>query len=85
MARRIKVFCFIPNLQQGGAERQILALIRNLPDRFEPVLCLYHDEVHFRRDLPPDQPRHVLGVRRMNLSSFAELVRILRLEKPQVF
>jgi hypothetical protein len=39
---RIKIFYFIPNLQQGGPEGQILELINQLPPRFEPVLCVYH-------------------------------------------
>jgi len=34
-----KVMLLIPNLQQGGAERQILELARKLPPRFAPVLC----------------------------------------------
>jgi len=33
-----KVLLFIPNLQQGGAERQILELMTKLPPRFEPTL-----------------------------------------------
>ena len=39
---RTKIFYFIPNLQQGGPEGQILELINQLPARFEPVLCVYH-------------------------------------------
>src|SRR5438128_715569 len=53
---RIKVFFFIPSLEQGGAERQILALMSRLPARFEPVLAVWHDErMHFRELLPPGQ------------------------------
>ena len=42
---------FVPNLQQGGAERQILELMTRLPPRFETTLCLYEDVV--QNGLPP--------------------------------
>ncbi|MCA9669406.1 MAG: glycosyltransferase [Myxococcales bacterium] len=80
----MKVFFFIPNLQQGGSERQILATLNSLPPHFEPILCLYHDEVHYRRELPADQPRYVLGSPKMTLRGFVELVRILRREQPDI-
>jgi len=81
---RTKVFYFIPNLQQGGTERQILELIRNLPDRFEPILCLYHDTIFYRDELPADQPRYILGKKRMDLAGLEQLTRILRKEKPDI-
>jgi glycosyltransferase involved in cell wall biosynthesis len=82
---RIKVFFFIPTLEQGGAERQILALMSRLPARFEPVLALWHDRsVHFGDLLPPGQPRHVLGTNRMTLGAFRRLVAILRAERPAI-
>jgi glycosyltransferase involved in cell wall biosynthesis len=83
--RPIKVFYFIPNLQQGGPEGQILELISRLPARFEPVLCLYHDDgIFFDRRLPPGQPAHSLGVRRMNLAALARLTEILKRERPDI-
>ena len=63
---RVKVFFLIPSLVQGGAERQILELIARLPERFEPVLALWRDEIHYRDHLPAGQPRYILGTRRMN-------------------
>jgi glycosyltransferase involved in cell wall biosynthesis len=82
---RIKVFFFIPTLDQGGAERQILALMSRLPARFEPVLALWHDQsIHFPELLPPGQPRHVLGTNRMTPASFRRLVDILRAEQPTI-
>lgn len=74
----------IPHLGQGGSERQILELCRRLPDRFEPVLCLYQDRVHYTDDLPPGQPRHVLGVRRMGPRGMWRFVRVLRRERPDI-
>lgn len=83
--RPIKVFYFIPNLQQGGPEGQILELISRLPARFEPVLCLYHDDgIFFDRRLPAGQPAHALGVRRMNLAALARLTEILKRERPDI-
>jgi glycosyltransferase involved in cell wall biosynthesis len=82
---RTKIFYFIPNLQQGGPEGQILALINQLPPRFEPVLCVYHgDDVFWDGRLPPGQPAHALGVRRMNLGALDRLTEILRREKPDI-
>src|SRR5437764_1562268 len=82
---RTKIFYFIPNLQQGGPEGQILALINRLPARFEPVLCVYHaDDIFFDARCPPGQPAHALGVRRMGLAALDRLTEILRREKPPI-
>jgi len=82
---RTKVFFFIPTLEQGGAERQILALMSRLPARFEPVLGVWHDRaIHFPELLPPGQPRHVLGTNRMTRAAFRRLVEILRAERPAI-
>ncbi len=83
---RIKIFLLIPSLVQGGAERQILELIRHLPARFDPVLCLFNGErIHYRDLLPPGQPRHVLGVDAMTPAGFVRLVRLIRQERPAIF
>jgi glycosyltransferase involved in cell wall biosynthesis len=82
---RAKILYFIPNLQQGGTEGQILELINKLPARFEPVLCVYHgDDVFWGARCPPGQPAHELGVRRMNLAALDRLTEILRREKPDI-
>jgi glycosyltransferase involved in cell wall biosynthesis len=83
-ARRVKVFYLIPSLVQGGAERQILELITRLPERFEPVLALWTDQVHYRETLPAGQPRYVLGTDRMTRGAFRRLVEILRAERPDI-
>ena len=80
-SRRHKVLLFVPNLQQGGAERQILELMTRLPPRFETTLCLYEDVVHYREYLPPGEPRHVLGARRMGPRGLDRLVEVLRRER----
>ncbi len=82
---RTKVFYFIPNLQQGGPEGQILALINRLPARFQPVLCVYHaDDIFFDARCPPGQPEYALGVRKMNAAAFRRLKEILLAEKPAI-
>ena len=83
-AGRVKVFYLIPSLVQGGAERQILELITRLPERFEPVLALWTDQVHYRETLPAGQPRYVLGTDRMTRGAFQRLVEILRAERPDI-
>jgi glycosyltransferase involved in cell wall biosynthesis len=75
---------FIPNLQQGGAERQILELMTRLPARFETTLCVYEDVVHYREYLPPGEPRHVLGTPRMGRQGLARLVQVLEQERPDI-
>jgi glycosyltransferase involved in cell wall biosynthesis len=82
--KRHKVLLFVPNLQQGGAERQILELMTRLPSRFQPTLCLYEDVVHYREYLPAGEPRHVLGARRMGPKGLDRLVEVLRREKPDI-
>lgn len=82
--KRHKVLLFVPNLQQGGAERQILELMTRLPSRFEPTLCLYEDVVHYREYLPEGEPRHVLGAKRMGPRGLDRLVEVLRREKPDI-
>ena len=79
-----KVMLLIPNLQQGGAERQILELARKLPARFAPVLCLWNYQVHYRDLLPAGEPRHVLGVRRLGRKGLRRLEQVLREEKPSI-
>ncbi len=83
--RRIKVLYFIPNLQQGGPERQILEMIGRLPARFEPVLVVYDgSQVFFDDKLPPGQPKHSLGVSKMNLAALDRLVEVMRAEQPDI-
>jgi len=82
--RRYKVLHVIPNLQQGGAERQILELVSRLPERFQSTLCVFEDRVHYREYLSDGEPRHVLGVRRMTRAGYRRLVEVLRAERPDI-
>jgi glycosyltransferase involved in cell wall biosynthesis len=83
-SQRIKVLYFIPSLVQGGSERQILELIRQLPPHYEPILCLYEDAIHYRRLLPEGQPRYILGTKRLDHHAGRRLIEILRRERPQI-
>lgn len=85
MARRHKVLFVIPNLQQGGAERQILQLAARLPERYEPVLCLFENTVHYPEDLARlATPPRVVGSPRMSRGAYRRLVDIIREEKPDI-
>jgi glycosyltransferase involved in cell wall biosynthesis len=79
---------FIPHLQQGGAERQILELMTRLPARYAPTLCLYGDgdeaRIHYRDYLPAGEPRHVLGVDDMGPVGLTRLIKLLRTERPAI-
>jgi glycosyltransferase involved in cell wall biosynthesis len=84
-SHRHKILFVTPGLRQGGAERQLLELIRRLPDRFEPVLCLYEAEgVHYREYLAPGEPRHVVGKHWMSPRGLARLARIIAEERPAI-
>ncbi|MCA9670377.1 MAG: glycosyltransferase [Myxococcales bacterium] len=59
--RKRRVFYLISSFAQGGAERHLLELLRWLDhDRFEPMVCVLRDNVHYTGDLG-DQPRYRLG------------------------
>jgi len=82
---RTKILYVTPGLRQGGAERQLLELMRRLPDRFEPVLCVFEaDEVHYGEYLLPGQPRHVLGASVMTWSGLRKLAKIIAEERPGI-
>src|SRR4029079_3587934 len=83
-SRRHKVLLFVPNLQQGGAERQILELMKRLPERFQTTLCLYEDGQKYRAYLPVGDPRYVLSARRMGPRGLERLVDVLRREQPDI-
>jgi glycosyltransferase involved in cell wall biosynthesis len=84
VSARHKILYLTPNLKQGGAERQLLELIRRLPERFEPVMCVFDAAVHYADYLLPGEPRHVLDVGRMTRAGFARLCDVLRAEKPAI-
>ncbi len=80
-----KVLLFIPHLQQGGAERQILELMSRLPPRFAPTLCVYQrEDAHYADYLPAGEPRHVLGVDEMGPRGLRRLVDVLKQERPAI-
>ncbi|MCG8425409.1 MAG: glycosyltransferase [Proteobacteria bacterium] len=84
MSTSYPILLFIPNLQQGGAERQILELMTRLPDRFAPTLCVYEDTTHYAEYLPSGEPRYNLRVRKMGPVGLSRLVRVLREVRPAI-
>ena len=85
MASPRKILFVIPGLRQGGAERQLLELMRRLPARFQATLCVYDGtNIHYGDELPPGEPRHVLGVQRMTPRALERLARIVEAERPDI-
>ena len=59
MSRRIRVLCAIGSLDIGGAERQMIQILRYLDrQRFEPLLYLTHNRGDLRAQIPDDVPVH---------------------------
>jgi glycosyltransferase involved in cell wall biosynthesis len=80
-----KVLFVIPGLRQGGAERQLLELMRRLPARFRSTLCIYDGtQMHYGAELPAGEPRHVLGVPRMTPGGLRALARVIERERPDI-
>jgi glycosyltransferase involved in cell wall biosynthesis len=80
-----KILFVTPGLRQGGAERQLLELMRRLPPRFAPTLCIYDGtNVHYGAELPPGEPRHVLGVTRMTPRGLKKLAQVIAEERPDI-
>lgn len=84
MPRR-KVLFFISSLEQGGAERQMMELMRGLdPARFEPKLVLCHRINHLGYALPGGEPYSIDATFGPTPGSFARLVRVVRELRPDV-
>jgi glycosyltransferase involved in cell wall biosynthesis len=84
MPRR-KILFFISSLEQGGAERQMMELMRGLdPTRFEPRLALCHRTDHLGYALPGGEPYSIDATFGPTPGSFARLVKIVREVRPDV-
>jgi len=57
MTRRLRLLCYIGSLDPGGAERQVVTLLKHI-DRaaFEPILLLAHRQGALLADVPADVP-----------------------------
>lgn len=84
MPRR-KILFFISSLEQGGAERQMVELMRGLdPARFETHLALCHATDHLGYELPCGPPRSIEATFGPTPGSFARLVKVVRDVGPDV-
>lgn len=76
-ASRLRVLFYIATLDAGGAERQLLELLRHLDRaRFDPILGLTTRQGPLLADVPPDVPIHAFqetpsGPRRFGLGRLA--------------
>lgn len=82
-AGRHRVLLLIPHLDQGGAERQMLELMRRLPPRFEPILCVAEQTTHFQDLLPPGEPRYTIG-RLGGKAALDRLIEVIREVEPSI-
>jgi glycosyltransferase involved in cell wall biosynthesis len=86
LTSRIRILYLSPSLAQGGAERHVVELARNLdPARFEVALCVVRPGVHYTRELPEGEPRFLLRRRLFSPGAFAGVVKALRHFQPHVF
>src|SRR5438105_1583538 len=54
---RVRLLAVISSLGGGGAERQMVLLLKHLDRaRFDPTLCFFSDEGEFRSAVPGDIP-----------------------------
>lgn len=84
MPRR-KVLFFISSLNQGGAERQMMELMRGLdPERFETRLALCQRVDDLGYSLPCGEPYSLDATFGPTPASFARLVRVVREVRPDV-
>jgi glycosyltransferase involved in cell wall biosynthesis len=83
---RAKILYLIPALVQGGAERQILELMRGIdPQRYDTSLCVFSNAgLHYDALLPEGEPRHVLHARSTDPAALWRFVELLRQERPQI-
>nr|HQA46674.1 glycosyltransferase [Phycisphaerae bacterium] len=76
--RRLRVLYLASSLHYGGAERQIVELVRRLDrSRFEPVLCCLDGVDTLARDLNPAAP--VLPLKKRHRLDITVVPRLMRL------
>ena len=84
MARR-RILFFISTLEQGGAERQVMELMRGLDqERFETRLALCNRRDHLGYTLPGGEPYSIDATFGPTPASFARLVKVVREVRPDI-
>lgn len=84
MARR-RILFFISTLEQGGAERQVMELMRGLDqERFETRLALCNRRDHLGYTLPGGEPYSIDATFGPTPASFARLVKVVREVNPDI-
>jgi glycosyltransferase involved in cell wall biosynthesis len=84
---RVRLLAVISTLDGGGAERQMVLLLKHLDrSRFEPTLCLLSNQGPFRDHVPADVPVVSLekGSRGDAPRVVAQLARLVRQTRPHV-
>jgi glycosyltransferase involved in cell wall biosynthesis len=83
--RRIRVLYFVSSFEQGGAERQVAELVRNLPrDRFEPHLAVCTSRNDFGYELDVASSVDLRSPRGPSPKTFLSLLAHVRALRPDV-
>lgn len=83
--RRIRVLYFVSSFEQGGAERQVAELVRNLPrDRFEAHLAVCNTTDDLGYALPVASHVDLRSPYGPDASTFFALVRRVRALRPDI-
>ena len=91
MSRRVRLLCYIGSLAPGGAERQVVQLLRHIDrTRFEPMLLLAHRQGSLLTEVPADVPVYEAtpsrwwnfpgGRRWGRILAFAHWLRVLQID-----
>lgn len=83
---KLRVLYLIPSLVQGGAQRHLLEVHRELDrTRFDPAICSVLEGMYFTGDTTSDEPRFPLH-RRFGFSPFTltGIARVLRTFDPHI-
>jgi glycosyltransferase involved in cell wall biosynthesis len=85
MTARTRVLYLVPSLHQGGAERHVVELARNLdPEAFEVAICAVRPGVHYSAELPAGEPRYLLNRPLFTPGALSGIVAALRDFRPHV-
>jgi glycosyltransferase involved in cell wall biosynthesis len=83
---KTRILYLISSLTQGGAERHLVDLVRDLdPARWDPAICVLTERIHYKAELPAGQPKYTLGSRVWaSPAALARLIADVRAFRPHI-
>jgi hypothetical protein len=83
---KTRILYLISSLTQGGAERHLVDLVRDLdPARWDPAICVLTERIHYKAELPAGQPKYTLGSRVWaSPAALARLIAAVRAFRPHI-